>query len=156
IGIIHQELELVDTLDIAGNVFLGREPIWGGPLKLIDRKRIDSETAACLARVGLKASPRTPLLRLSTAQRQLVEIARALSLQARILIRDDPTWSLTTTKTAGLFEVVKDLRASGVSVIYISHRLVEIEKLADRAVVLRDGRNAGALAQNEIKHEPMV
>src|SRR5262249_27245421 len=115
IGIIHQELELVDTLDIAGNVFLGREPLWGGPLKLIDRKRIESETAACLVRVGLDASPRTPLLKLSAAQRQLVEIARALSLQARILIMDEPTSSLTTTETARLFDVVNDLRANGVS-----------------------------------------
>src|SRR5262249_4803018 len=127
IGIIHQELELVDTLDIAGNVFLGREPHWGGPLRLIDRQRIDAETEKCLARVGLNLSPRTPLAKLSTAQRQLVEIARALSLDARLLIMDEPTSSLTTTETARLFEVVRDLRTQGVSVIYISHRLTEIE-----------------------------
>ena len=156
IGIIHQDLELIDTLDISGNVFLGREPLRAGPLKLIDRKRIDSETAACLARVGLDASPRTLLAELSTAQRQLVEIARALSLQARILIMDEPTSSLTTTETERLFEVVRDLRTNSVSVIYISHRLAEIEKLADRVVVLRDGRNAGVLARDEIRHDPMV
>jgi ribose transport system ATP-binding protein len=104
----------------------------------------------------LNASPRTSLAKLSTAQRQLVEIARALSLEARILIMDEPTSSLTTSETERLFAVVDDLRTNGVSVIYISHRLGEIEKLADRVVVLRDGKNAGVLARNEIHHDQMV
>ena len=156
IGIIHQELELIDTLDVAGNIFLGREPVWGGPARLIDRKKIYSGAQECLARVGLNIAPRTPLRQLSTAQRQLVEIAKALSLEARLLIMDEPTASLTLNETTRLFDVVNGLRAHGVSIIYISHRLSEVETLADRVVILRDGRNAGELTRSEISHDRMV
>jgi ribose transport system ATP-binding protein len=156
IGTIHQELEVIDTLDVAANVFLGREPLWGGPLRLVDRKKIHSQAREVLARVGLDVSPDLPLRELSTAQKQLVEIARALSQDARLLIMDEPTSSLTLAETERLIQVVKDLRANGVSVVYISHRLQEIERLADRVVVLRDGRNAGELRRGDISHDRMV
>jgi ribose transport system ATP-binding protein len=156
IGIIHQELEVIDTLDIAANVFLGREPQWGGPLRLIDRRKIYSDTQSLLARLGLDSSPSTLLSDLSTAQQQMVEIARALSQNARILIMDEPTSSLTLSETERLMQVVKDLRASGVGIIYISHRLNEVEQLADRVVVLRDGKNAGELKRGEIQRDGMV
>jgi len=156
IGIIHQELEVIDTLDVAGNIFLGREPTWAGPLRLVNRKAINSEAERFLARVGLKVSPEVPLHTLSAAQKQLVEIARALSQQARLLIMDEPTSSLTLGETERLMQVVTDLRASGVSIVYISHRLDEIERLADRVVVLRDGRNAGELTRSEISRDRMV
>ena len=156
IALIHQELNVLDNLDIAGNVFLGREPVWGGPFRLIDRKRILSETQTYLDRLGLKAAGSTPLKSLSIAEQQMVEIAKALSLKARILIMDEPTSSLTLTETERLFQVVKELRADGVSIIYISHRLGEIQVLADRVVALRDGANAGALARDEISHDRMV
>jgi ribose transport system ATP-binding protein len=155
IGIIHQELEVIDTLDIAANVFLGREPTWG-PFRLLDRRRIEVETANVLSRLGLQLSPRTLVRELSTAHQQMVEIARAISLNASILIMDEPTSSLTFTETDQLFKIVRDLRASGVSIIYISHRLTEVEALADRVVVLRDGCNAGSLVRNEIRHDQMV
>jgi ribose transport system ATP-binding protein len=156
IGTIHQELEVIDTLDVAANVFLGREPVWGGPLRLVDRKKIHSRAREVLTRVGLDVSPDFLLRELSTAQKQLVEIARALSQDARLLIMDEPTSSLTLAETERLIQVVKDLRANGVSVVYISHRLQEIERLADRVVVLRDGRNAGELRREEISHDRMV
>ena len=156
IGIIHQELEVVDTLDAAGNIFLGREPTWAGPLRLLDRKTLNAEARKLLLRVGLDVPVDVPLRTLSTAQKQLVEIARALSLQARLLIMDEPTSSLTLGETERLMQVVADLRASGVGVVYISHRLDEIERLADRVVVLRDGRNAGELARGEISHDRIV
>jgi ribose transport system ATP-binding protein len=156
IGIIHQELELIDNLDLAGNVFLGHEPVRGGPLRLIDRKKIYADTATYLSRAGLDLSPQTSLSRLSIAQQQLVEIARAFSLKARLLIMDEPTSSLTTAETETLFRVVRGMRAEGVSFIYISHRLAEIEKLADRVFVLRDGKNAGVLDRPEITSERMV
>jgi len=156
VGIIHQELEIIDSLDIAANVFLGREPTFGGPLRFIDRRRIEADTAAVLARLDLRLSPRILLRELSTAHQQMVEIARAISLRAQILIMDEPTSSLTLTETEQLFRVVRDLRAEGVSVIYISHRLNEVIELADRVVVLRDGRNAGTLVRGAIGHDEMV
>jgi len=155
IGIIHQELEVIDSLDIAGNVFLGREPT-RGPLRFIDRKKIDADTIAVLARLNLRLSPRTLVRDLSTAHQQMVEIARAISLNAGILIMDEPTSSLTLTETEQLFRVVKDLRGAGVSIIYISHRLSEVQELADHVVVLRDGRNAGTLERDQIHHDALV
>jgi ribose transport system ATP-binding protein len=156
IEFIHQELSVLDNLDIAANIFLRREPTKAGFLKLIDRKRIYSEADVLLRKLGLNLSSRTPLSRLSIAQQQLVEIARALGAGARIIIMDEPTSSLTLTETRRLLELVKDLKAEGVSIIYISHRMHEVEEIADRAVVLRDGKNAGALERSEITHEHMV
>jgi ribose transport system ATP-binding protein len=156
IGVIHQELEVIDTLDAAGNIFLGREPTWLGPLRLIDRKKIYSEAKNLLARVGLDVPADRPLRTFSTAQKQLVEIARALSQNAQLLIMDEPTSSLTLAETERLMQLVNDLRSTGVSVVYISHRLEEIERLADRVVVLRDGKNAGELSRSEISRDRMI
>jgi len=156
IGIIHQELEVIDTLDVAANIFLGREPTWAGPLKLVNRKAIYSEAGKILSRVGLDISPDVLLRTLSTAQKQLVEIARALSQNAQLLIMDEPTSSLTLSETERLMRVIADLRSTGVSIVYISHRLDEIERLADRVVVLRDGRNAGELQRSDITRQRMV
>jgi ribose transport system ATP-binding protein len=155
IAVIHQVLELVDTLDVAGNIFLGRE-LHRGPLRLLDRRRMDADADQQLRRVGLTAPPRTPLQRLSPAQRQLVAIARALSMNARLLVLDEPTSSLGAVEAERLFSVLNDLRAGGTGIVYISHRLQEIEQLADRAVVLRDGRHAGSLSRNEISHDRLV
>jgi ribose transport system ATP-binding protein len=156
VAFIHQELNVFDNLDVAANVFLGREPVRGGFLRLVDTRKMYEETKTHLDRLGLNIAPDTPLIRLSIAQQQMVEIARALSLDARILIMDEPTSSLTLSETARLLEVVKDLRAHGVGIIYISHRLGEVQEIADRAVVLRDGANAGGLARSEINHDNMV
>ena len=156
IGFIHQELDVLDNLDVAENVFLGREPLWGGSLRLIDRKQIHAQADVHLKRLGLNVSSQTPVKGLSIAQQQMVEIAKALSLNARILIMDEPTSCLTLTETARLFEVVRDLKTQGVSVIYITHRLGEVASLADRVVVLRDGRNAGSLAGDAITHDQIV
>jgi ribose transport system ATP-binding protein len=155
ITLIHQELNLAQSLDVAGNLFLGREPRWGGPLGLIDR-RIFRDAEACMRRLGLDCSPRTSVSRLSIGQQQLVEIARALSLESRVLIMDEPTSSLTRRETERLFEVIRDLKRDGVSVLYISHRLAEVREIADRVTVLRDGRNAGELARDEISHASIV
>jgi ribose transport system ATP-binding protein len=156
IAFIHQELNVLDNLDIAGNVFLGREPLRGGPLKLIDRTRMWDETQPHLDRLGLSISADTPLIELSLAQRQMVEIAKALSLRARIVIMDEPTSSLTLTETERLLQVVRELRDAGVGIVYISHRLAEVDLIADRVVGLRDGRNAGSLSREEISHDRMV
>ena len=156
IEFIHQELSVLDNLDVGANILLRREPTKGGWLKLIDRNKLYRDADALLAKLGLDISSRTPLVRLSLAQQQLVEIARAISAGARILIMDEPSSSLTLTETRRLLEIVKDLKAHDVSIIYISHRLHEIEEIADRAVVLRDGRNVGELKRSEINHDRMV
>lgn len=153
IALIHQELNLSGNLDVGANIFLGREPRKRG---LIDRQRIRSESAELLARVGLKVSPDTLVDNLPIGQQQLVEIARALSVNARVLIMDEPTSSLSQHETERLLEVVKELRANGVSVIYISHRLGEVKELADRVTVFRDGENAGDISREEITHDSMV
>lgn len=156
IEFIHQELSVLDNLDVAANIFLRREPTIGGPLKLIDRSRIYKEADVLVRKLGLDLSSRTPLSRLSIAQQQLVEIARALSAGARLIIMDEPTSSLTLSETRRLLDIVRDLKSQNVSIIYISHRLHEVEEISDRAVVLRDGKNAGELARSEINHERMV
>ncbi|HEX5873133.1 MAG TPA: sugar ABC transporter ATP-binding protein [Pyrinomonadaceae bacterium] len=156
IEFIHQELSVLDNLDVAANIFLRREPTKAGVLKLIDRKRVYREADEVLRRVGLDVSSRTPLAQLSLAQQQLVEIARALSAGARIIIMDEPTSSLTLSETRRLLEIVKDLKSENVSIIYISHRMHEVKEIADRAVVLRDGENAGEIRGNEITHQRMV
>ncbi len=155
IGFIHQELNVLDNIDVAGNVFLGREPR-RGPLGLIDRRKIYEQTEPFLRRLGLDVSSRTSLRELSIAQQQLVEIAKALSLNARILIMDEPTSSLTLAETQRLLELVLELQKQGVSIVYISHRLAELDHIADRVVGLRDGRNAGELRADEINHDRMV
>jgi ribose transport system ATP-binding protein len=156
IGLIHQELNVLPNLDVAANVFLGREPRFGGFLNLIDRRRIESETEKLLKRLGVDISPRAQVGDLSIAHRQMIEIAKALSLDTRLLIMDEPTSSLTLTETNRLLEVVKDLRSHGVSVIYISHRLGEVTEIAGRVVVLRDGANAGTLEREELNHDRIV
>ena len=156
ISFIHQELNVLDNLDIAANVFLGREPVRGGFLQLVDSPRMHKEARTYLDRLGLQVQTTTLVSRLSIAQQQMVEIAKALSLNARILIMDEPTSSLTLTETARLLELVQDLKKQGVAIIYISHRLGEIEEIADRVVVLRDGANAGTLAREEITHDRIV
>jgi ribose transport system ATP-binding protein len=156
IGFIHQELNVLDNLDVAANVFLGREPVRWGPLRLVDTGKMRRETKVHLERLGLDIPPGTLVSKLSIAQQQMVEIAKALSLDARILIMDEPTSSLTLSETARLLEVVKDLRTHGVGIVYISHRLGEVHEIADRAVVLRDGAYAGSLAREEISHDNMV
>ena len=155
IGFIHQELNVLDNLDVAANVFLGREPLVT-PFKLINSKKIHADTEPFLKRLGLDISSHTRLDRLSLAQQQMVEIAKALSLNARIIIMDEPTSSLTLTETDRLLELIGELRKSGVTVIYISHRLGEVDHCADRVAVLRDGKNAGELQRDEISHDNIV
>lgn len=155
IALIHQELNLAETLDIASNIFLGREPRFGGPLGLIG-SRIYRDAETYMRRLGLECSLRTRTSDLSLGQRQLVEIARALSLKSRYIIFDEPTSSLTERESARLFEIVRSLKSEGVGVLYISHRLKEVQELADRVVVLRDGRNAGELRRGEVTHQALV
>jgi ribose transport system ATP-binding protein len=153
--LIHQELNLAEHLDVAANIFLGREPTILWPLSIIS-PRIYPAAQRITERLGLKVSPRTRVADLTVGQQQLVEIARALSLKSRLLILDEPTSSLTATETELLFQVLRQLKAEGISMIYISHRLQEVDKISDRVTVLRDGKNAGELSRAEISHDNMV
>lgn len=154
IAFIHQELNVLGNLDVAANVFLGREP--KNALGLIDSRKIHADTAPFIQRLGLNISTRTRLDDLSIAQQQMVEIAKALSLNSRLIIMDEPTSSLTLTETKRLLELVCELSGQGVSIAYISHRLGEISEIADRVVVLRDGKNAGELSEAEATHDRLV
>ncbi len=156
IAFVHQELNLFDNLSAAANIFIGREPLWGGPLRLVDRQALHARTQGLLNVVGADFSPATPVSKLSLAQRQLLEIAKALSLRARLVIMDEPTSSLTLAETARLLRVIRDLKAADVAVILITHRLNEIIDAADRVVVLRDGRLVGEIAGDAITHESMT
>jgi ribose transport system ATP-binding protein len=156
IAFVHQEPSLFENLDAAANVFFGREPLQGGPLRLVDRGRLRADVEPLLKRLGCDFSPEASVAYLSIAQRQLLEIAKALSLKARIVILDEPTSSLTISETNRLLDVVRDLKRSGVGVIFISHRLHEIKQCVDRVVVLRDGRIAGHLDHASITHEAMI
>lgn len=153
ITLIHQELNLADNLSVDANIYLGREPKMFG---LIDDERIMRDSARYLSEVGLSVSPGQLVKELTIGKQQLVEIAKALSTKTRILIMDEPTSSLSQKETETLFDVVKQLRDDGVSVIYISHRLREVTELADRVTVLRDGENAGDLEKSQIDHNAMV
>jgi ribose transport system ATP-binding protein len=137
VAMIPQELDLVPALSVAENIFLGREPktAYG----TLDRRRMTRETRSLLARIGVELGADRPVEQLRTGERQLVTIAKALALDARVLIMDEPTSALSSPEVAKLFAVIGELRADGVGIVYISHRMEEIGRIADRATVLRNG-----------------
>lgn len=153
IALVHQELMLAGNLDIAGNIFLGAEPRrWG----FIDRRTMHRESRELLDRVGLQISTRRTAKLLTAGQMQLVEIARVLSHDARIVILDEPTSSLSHSESEQLFRIIEQLKSRGISVIYISHRMEEVQRLADSVMVLRDGRNVGSMDRASATREKIV
>ncbi len=136
ITMIHQELSLASHLTVAENIFLGHEPTRSG---LIDRHRELAEARIVLDRLGFNLDPRMSVRRLSLAQRQLVEIARAVAYAKRLVIMDEPTSSLSSKEVEELFRVVRQLKEQGTAVIFVTHRLEELAQVADRVTVLRDG-----------------
>ena len=139
IAFIHQELNLFKNLSVAENLFMGDFPRLGGRWPLIDRAATKKRTAELLAAVDLDIAPATPVGSLSQGERQLVEVAKALRTESRIIIFDEPTTSLTTRETERLFQIIRRLRAKGIAIIYISHILGDVMRLCDTVVVLRDG-----------------
>jgi ribose transport system ATP-binding protein len=154
VAVIHQELNLAGNLDVAANIFLGREPTRRAAV--VNGRRLYADARRLMALVGLNAAPTAIVDDLPLAQQQLVEIARALSTSARILVLDEPTSALSDQEVQRLFDVMRTLKSQGVGMIYISHRLHEIEVICDRVTVLRDGRNTGELVGAEIKRDAMV
>jgi ribose transport system ATP-binding protein len=137
IAMVHQELALAPDLTVAENLFLGREPARAGVIARAEQTR---RAATLLERVGLRVDPGRVLRGLSVAQQQLVEIAKALGIDARVVIMDEPTATLNDTEVDDLFTVIESLRSAGIAVLYISHRLEEIFRIANRVTVMRDGR----------------
>lgn len=155
IAFVHQELNTFTNLDVAGNVMLGRE-LRRGPFGFIDQAGMANRVQPLLNMLGARFEPSTPASKLSLADQQLMEIAKALSTNVRLLILDEPTSSLTIAETQRLLTVVRRLRADGVAILFITHRLAEVEAVADRVVGLRDGQNAGVLDQDAINRDAMV
>lgn len=156
IAFVHQELNLFENLTVAANIFIGREATYAGKFHLLDDRSIEQRAVPLLRQLGADIEPGTPVEALSLAQRQLVEIAKSLSLDAKLLILDEPTSSLTQRETEKLLGVVQKLGQQGVATIFISHRLGEVEQACQRVVVLRDGRTVATLKDKDIASETMV
>ncbi|MGL5038424.1 MAG: ribose ABC transporter ATP-binding protein RbsA [Aeromonas sp.] len=154
ISIIHQELNLLPELSIAANIFLGREP--RTRLGCIDHKQLRERASGLLARLGVKHGPDTRLGDLSIGEQQMVEIAKALSFDASVIIMDEPTDALTDTETEQLFVVIRELREQGCGIVYISHRLKEIFQICDRVTVLRDGKWIGEKAVSDLDEDKII
>ncbi len=155
IAVIFQDFTLVPHLDIAQNIFLGRE-IPGRLPGLIDQRGIHAEARRVLDTIGFDIDPRIPVHRLGVAQQQMVEIAKALSQEARILVMDEPTAALSDRETELLFAMIARLKRNAVAIIYISHRLAEVLALGDRITVLRDGRKIASVLPSETTPERLV
>ncbi|MFI2365236.1 sugar ABC transporter ATP-binding protein [Promicromonospora sp. NPDC019610] len=143
ISVIHQEFHLMPDLTVAQNIFIGREPRRAG--LLIRDDELERRTGKLFERLGIPLDPRQPVAHLSVAGQQMVEIAKALSFDARVLIMDEPTAALTETEVATLFRIVRDFVSPRTGVIYVSHRMDEIKEISDRITVLRDGRYVDTL-----------
>ena len=151
--LIHQEFSLVDDLGAAANVFLGREPTRRG---LLDATRMERETRELLAQLDTDVDVRTPVRWLSVSQQQMVEIAKAVSRDARVLFMDEPTDVLTGAETEVLFTLIRRLRDHGVAIVYVSHKLDEIERIADTVTILRDGEHVTTRPVAELDQADMA
>jgi ABC-type sugar transport system ATPase subunit len=153
IAVIYQEFNLVPTLSARENIFLGQERARGGFVRHAAERR---EARQLFDRIGVPVDPDATCKSLTVAQQQVVEIAKALSVDARILVMDEPSATLTLQEVAGLFAVIRELQSQGLGIIYISHRLEEIFEIADRVTVLRDGQHVGTCAVNEIVRDRLI
>jgi ribose transport system ATP-binding protein len=153
VSIIYQDFNLIPYMNVAQNIFLGRFPMKYG---LIDHKKMHADAAAVLRSLNMYVDTHTLIVDLSTAQQQMVEVAKALSIKSKILIMDEPTASLSERETEQLFATIHQLNAKGIGIIYISHRLQEIQEVGDRVTVLRDGQRVGQKAINDVTVDDLV
>lgn len=154
IAVIYQEFNLVPDLSVAENIFIGREPKIGK--SFINWKKINTDAAQILKKLDIDINPRKFISDLSVAEKQMVEIAKSLSMDARMIIMDEPTATLTEKEVVKLFAIIEELRKKGVSIIYISHRLDEAFKLSDRITVLRDGKKIETKKTNQTSQDEIV
>lgn len=155
IAVIYQELNYISDLTVAENIFLERQPT-KGLLHAIDWQKMNDDARKVLEQIGVKIDPKQEMNRLSVAEKQLVEIAKAISRDMKILVTDEPTSALNDTEVRKLFEVMKRLKGVGVSIIFISHRLEEVLEISDRVLVLRDGKNAGLVETGNTDKDELI
>jgi len=153
IAFIHQELNLCANLDVAHNIFLGRELTRGG---VLDKKKLYAQARALLSSLGFEIDPMIMLGRLTTAHQQIVEIAKALSYESKILIMDEPTASLSNNEIDRLFSLMRTIQARGIGIVYISHRFDELRQVGDRISVLRDGRSIGTIPSQGFREDEVI
>ena len=150
---IYQEFTLAPNMTIAENVFIGREP---GPGVFVSWRKMQDETHALIRRIGLEVSPMRLVRDLSVAEQQMVEIARALSMRSRLIVMDEPTSALSSTEVEKLFSIIRDMKAAGLSVIFVTHRLEEVMEICDRYTVLRDGRQVASAAVSQTSVDGII
>lgn len=155
ISIIHQELNLMKDLSIAENIFIGREPK-GALNLLVNDKQLNKQAKELFEKLNLDLDPKTKVQDLTVAKQQMVEIAKALSFNSKIFIMDEPTTALTETEIETLFEIINNLRAKGVGIIYISHRMDELKRISDRITVMRDGTYVDTLTTTETEMSKVI
>lgn len=153
VSIIYQELMDITNMTIAENIFIGREKKKG---LFADKKEMHRQAKVLLDRVALDMDPQTKVAKLSIAQRQMIEVAKALSVDAKIIIMDEPTSSLTETETEVLFEIINRLKKENVAIVFISHRMNEIIRISDEVAVMRDGQMVGRLGKDEIDEQRII
>ncbi len=155
IGIIHQELQLMNHLTVAQNMFIGREP--RGRLGLfLDEDKLNAQAREILSRMHVNLDPRAMVGNLTVASQQMVEIAKALSFDSRVLIMDEPTSALNDAEIAELFRIIRELKQRGVGIVYISHKMDELKQIADRVTVLRDGEYVATVAAADTSVEAII
>jgi ribose transport system ATP-binding protein len=156
VSTIYQEFNLAPDMSVADNIFLGREPMRNRVLGIVDRRKLIDQTRELLAALDMHIAPEAIVKQLGVAQQQMVEIAKALSLQARLIVMDEPTAALTSHEIDRLFETIRELKRRSVAIIYISHRLDEVKAVGDRATVLRDGARVGTVAVAETPADKLI
>src|SRR5207244_6890529 len=155
ISIIHQELSLMPNLTVAQNIFIGREPHGRLPF-LLNERALNKQARALFETMHLKLAPETKVAHLTVARQQMVEIAKALSYKAEVVIMDEPTAALTETEIDELFRIIRKLRADGVGVVHISHRLEELKRISDRVTVMRDGQYMATLETKDASLDRII
>ncbi|QYD71614.1 sugar ABC transporter ATP-binding protein [Paraburkholderia edwinii] len=155
IGIIHQELQLMNHLTVAQNIFIGREPRSRFGL-FLDEDKLNAQAREILARMHVNIDPRTMVGTLTVASQQMVEIAKALSFDSRVLIMDEPTSALNDTEIAELFRIIRQLKERGVGIVYISHKMDEIKQISDRVTVMRDGEYVDTVSAHDTTIEAII
>ena len=153
ISMIHQELNMMNHLTVAQNIFIGREPMIGA---CIDDKKMINDAAALFKRIGVNIDPTVMLGTLTVGKQQMVEIAKAVSRNAKILVLDEPTAALTQLEVEELFKIMRDLQSKGIGMIYISHRMDEIKRISDRITVMRDGEYVGTVDTGTVSKDEII